>query len=79
MSRRSDMNEGLPIIIEATLRCFLQQVENAPCAGCMEVLLVKFMQREVQPCDVGVLLDRFATPEKAVLRFLEFAESAESV
>ena len=75
-SRSKDMDEGLPIIIEATLRCFLHQMENAPGGDNMEAWLSKFMQQEVRPHDVGELLNRFATPEKAVLRFLAFVESA---
>ncbi len=72
---REDMNEGLPIIIEASLRCFLQRMENAPGAERKEQWLERFMRQEVRPYSVGQLLERFATPEKAVLRFLDFVET----
>ncbi len=75
MNRSDDMDEGLPIIIEASLRCFLQRMENAPGADGKERWLEKFMREEVRPYNAGQLLERFATPEKAVLRFLDFVET----
>jgi hypothetical protein len=69
------MDEGVPIIIEASLRCFLQRMENAPGADDMAQWMEKFMEAEVRPHEVGKLLERFATPEKAVLRFLDFIEA----
>ncbi len=75
MSRAEDMSEGLQFIIEASLRCFLQRMENAPGAERKEQWLESFMQREVRPYNVGQLLERFAMPEKAVLRFLDFVET----
>ena len=75
MGRSDDMKEGLPIIIEASLRCFLQRMENAPGADSKERWLEKFMQEEVRPHNVGKLLERFATPEKAVLCFLNYVEA----
>ena len=75
MIRSNDMNEGLPIIIEASLRSFLQRMGNAPGADGMEQWMEKFMEAEVRPHEVDKLLERFATPEKAVLRFLDFIEA----
>ena len=79
MGRPNDMDEGLPIIIEASLRCFLQRVEHAPGADGMEQWMEKFMEAEVRPHEAGKLLERFATPEKAVLHFLNFIETEGSV
>ena len=75
MSGLDDTSQGMFIIIEASLRCFLQRMENAPGADDTQKWLEKFMEEEVRSKDAHQLLERFTTPEKAVLRFLDFVEA----
>jgi len=67
--------ESLPILIEAILRCFFRQSSQTHYAAFMEAALDGFIRAEVRGRTPNALVDKFATPQKAIDHFLAYLEN----